>query len=66
MEAPKFSIDEIEQGILCCISPRFCRECPYIIFNNGKWEASCEFFLKKDISDIFIQFKEILIGNKNS
>lgn len=59
---PEFNIEQVKKGILCCISISIgsCKECPYYKFNEpGKieWEESCQYYLEKDIDEVFLRFK---------
>ena len=61
----KFDLQKIKRGILCCMTHGSCRQCPYVVLNNEKstkWEESCQYFLEKDIDEIFLRF-EILNDN---
>ena len=56
-----FDLKKIKQGIFCCMSDgSSCKECPYKIFDNNKsnkWEESCQYFLEKDINEVFLRFE---------
>ena len=61
------SLEQVKQGIHCCMACNHCDDCPYRKMNNDnsyKWEDSCEYFLQKDIDEIFLRF-EILTDSKD-
>ena len=61
------SLEQVKQGIHCCMACNHCDNCPYRKMNNDnsyKWEDSCQYFLEKDINEVFLRF-DILTDNKD-